>query len=136
MKNPHAPMGVPKFEYQNRMITTTWPAESNSASTLMEIPIAEQGGRKILKYGFKLILCNGHYHSRVTSHLQAYGWHEWTDRPLRITQAIYKDSQAIQRAEAISLSLVTNTLTAILYIERSSLSATEAVLKYFRTFVA
>lgn len=64
----------------------------------------------------------------------AEGGHRWTDQPLRITQVIRRDDQAFVQTEMIRLSQMTNMSTTIMHMDRSFLSAMEAVLKYAGAF--
>lgn len=104
------------FEHHNEMMTAMCTVKSNLALTLMEDAIAEQLGRNVVKEGFKLIILDGCDRYGAVRQGKAEDGHEWTDRPLCMSELICRDVQAIGQIEATKLSRMTNTSVAIVHM--------------------
>lgn len=122
------------FNCGNGIITATGSPECNRTETRTDDTIAEHGGQKAVKEGLKLILldvCHGC--STVCQHTAERG-HEWAECPLRITQVVGRDGQAIVQAESIKLSRMTKMATATACKDRLIQSIMKTTPKYAGAF--
>lgn len=84
----------------------------------------------VVRQGSNIILLDGRLRCSAMHKLEEEDGQNGTECPLCVIRVIRRDGRAIGQADAIKLLQMTNTFTAIVFIERSFLSVKKTVLNY------
>lgn len=122
------------FDNRNWIVTVTWSVECDPTEFAMHKAVTVEGGRKVVKQGFKINILDKRHRRSSMCQLKTEGEHKWTERPPRKIQVICQDELAVEQLEEIKMSCTTNKSIAILRMTCSFLSVMRAVLSYAGAF--
>lgn len=91
------------FDYHNGMKVVTLSTDLNPTDSRTEDAIAENGARKGVIEGFKMILLDGHQFSTAIRNLKSAKGHKWIKRPFRFVRVTHRYGEGIRQTEAFTL---------------------------------